>query len=1228
MRRHPPRHTRRRSPDLEPRHPRRRQIRALLVAAAAALPHVAEAAAQQVTYRVEFEGNWTTLSTPGGVVGGAHFTTLIGAVHSGDVTFWSSGSMASAGVENVAELGSVGLFRSEVQASPHTRSVIQEGVSGGGTGSSTFTITVTPSHPRVTLLSMIGPSPDWFVGVSGVSLRDGPDNWRDEHVVNLYPYDAGTEDGTEFTLSNPATSPQGVIRSIRGEGKFSHVRMARLTFTRLTFDPVASFATESSSAAEDAGTRNVTVKLSPGPGAGLTLRYSLSGTATAESDYAIAGAAGSSGTLAVSPGRTSVSLPVAITDDSAEEGPETVVLTLTRGAGYTVGTPAMHTLTITDNDRTAPPGVPSVSLSASPNPVGEGRPVTVTAQLSGALETDVTIPLALTPGTAEPGDYGPLAGIAVAAGATRGTGTVTTAVDADGDDETFTVALGTLPPEVTAGAPSSVTVRIADADGPGPTDNRPPAFTAPSYVFELEEGAAGPVELGRVEAEDPEGEALAYALARGDRERFAVGAADGAVSYLGEGEDFETDPAGYRLTVLARDGSGGEARAEVQIRITDVNEAPTANRDSARTREDEPVVIGVLANDTDPEADALRVESVSEPSHGAARITPDGRVEYTPDADFHGTDGFSYVVADEGGRTATGEVEVTVVAANDPPAAVGTIPDQALEAGGGAVTVDLAAYFEDADGEALAFRAVSSDTAVVGSAVEGAGLTLTPVSAGSATVTVSAEDAAGEAAMQAFGVVVGRNRMERVVLEETLAAMARSQLAGARMAVGRRVRGERSGGGPDALVMGRAVPAGREEAWAGLRGAAERWLSARAPLPPGNGEGPGGRPMLPGPGSGAAGAPSPRAAPAPWPGPAAGSGIAGGPEALFRDTGFELAWGAREGAGGRRWALWGEGDVQTFAGAASRTTGYDGEVRTGYAGIDTELTERWLVGAAVSRSRGGGDWRAGAGSGRLESTLTTAQPYARWSNGTTSVWMLAGAGRGELENVAGRADRSVSGLDLRLGLIEFRRRVGTAGGMELGLRADAGWAELASGEGAGPADGLAAAVNQARMGADVSRTMRAGAFVLEPFGEAHLRRDGGAGQTGNGLEVAGGLRAVAGRVRIDAQGRLLAVHSAEGYRERGAGLSLAVGGDGGEGLSLAVSSHWGDAAAGTGALWEGGGLHGRGLPGPGSGAWTMDARGSYGYRLGSRLLSWFGSVGRSTGEPRLTVGGRFGGGNR
>ena len=182
------------------------------------------------TYRVTFSGSWTTASTPGGVVSSAHFTTLIGAVHNGNVTFWQSGGMASRGIEIMAETGGTSTLRSEIEASAHVHSVIQRGVSFGGTGTAAFDLDVPDDHPLITLTSMIGPSPDWFVGINGLSLLDGQGNWRATVQVDLYPYDAGTEDGTEFTLSNSDTNPQENITSIRNTGKFSDEPMAMLSF--------------------------------------------------------------------------------------------------------------------------------------------------------------------------------------------------------------------------------------------------------------------------------------------------------------------------------------------------------------------------------------------------------------------------------------------------------------------------------------------------------------------------------------------------------------------------------------------------------------------------------------------------------------------------------------------------------------------------------------------------------------------------------------------------------------------------------------------------------------------------------------------------------------------------------------------------------------------------------------------------------------------------------------
>ena len=200
------------------------------------MPAQAQGNAQSVTYRVTFEGKFTASALASGVSvpSGEHFTTLIGAVHNDSVTFWSSGGTASAGIESMAEVGGTSVLKSEINASSNALAVIEKSLPSGGTPTATVDFTVTTAHPLVTLLSMIAPSPDWFVGVSGLSLRNAADDgWQPSLTVDLFPYDAGTEEGTEFSLSNAATSPQGTIISIKGAGKFSNAPIATLTFDLL-----------------------------------------------------------------------------------------------------------------------------------------------------------------------------------------------------------------------------------------------------------------------------------------------------------------------------------------------------------------------------------------------------------------------------------------------------------------------------------------------------------------------------------------------------------------------------------------------------------------------------------------------------------------------------------------------------------------------------------------------------------------------------------------------------------------------------------------------------------------------------------------------------------------------------------------------------------------------------------------------------------------------------------
>ena len=109
-----------------------------------------------------------------------------------------------------------------------------------------------------------------------------------------------------------------------------------------------------------------------------------------------------------------------------------------------------------------------VRLSVTPTTVVEGQSVTVTATRTVAGPA-VTIPVTVStsdPDTAEPGDVGALAGIAIAEGATSATATLMAEHDADTLDETFTVALGSLPNTHVPEGTTSVQVTIDDDDMP------------------------------------------------------------------------------------------------------------------------------------------------------------------------------------------------------------------------------------------------------------------------------------------------------------------------------------------------------------------------------------------------------------------------------------------------------------------------------------------------------------------------------------------------------------------------------------------------------------------------------------------------------------------------------------------------------------------------------------------------------------------------------------------
>ena len=196
--------------------------------------------------------------------------------------------------------------------------------------------------------------------------------------------------------------------------------------------------------------------------------------------------------------------------------------------------------------------------------------------------------------------------------------------------------------------------------------------------------------------------------------------------------------------------------------------------------------------------------------------------------------------------------------------------------------------------------------------------------------------------------------------------------------------------------------------------------------------------------------------------------------------------------------------------------------------------------------------------------------------------------------------------------------------MRLGLRGELSWARLTTDSGGETLDDLQAGVRRTRAGLEASREWSgSGSLRLEPFGRLSVRQDGGAGQTGVGLELESGARLAAGLVRVEAQARMLALHSVSHYAERGGSVTVSVGeGTQRPGLTLSLAPRWG-AARGADMLWQEQ-LY-RPFGSPAGADRSVDARVSYGWRLPRRLLvAPFAGYGSGWGRRRVQLGARLG----
>jgi len=193
--------------------------------------------------------------------------------------------------------------------------------------------------------------------------------------------------------------------------------------------------------------------------------------------------------------------------------------------------------------------------------------------------------------------------------------------------------------------------------------------------------------------------------AHGSTTLVTTGPNAGRISYLPSPNSVGTDVFTYTIT----DGHGGTATATVSVTVTAVNHGPVAMNDVITLLEDTVAVLDVRSNDSDPDGDVLRVSAVTQAAHGSVAMISEGsdagRVRYTPQANFAGTDGFTYTITDGSGGTATASVAVTITAVNDAPVAAN---DAAATVGPVPVLIDILANDADPEGDPLSLTATST----------------------------------------------------------------------------------------------------------------------------------------------------------------------------------------------------------------------------------------------------------------------------------------------------------------------------------------------------------------------------------------------------------------------------------------------------------------------------------------------------------------------------------------
>lgn len=255
----------------------------------------------------------------------------------------------------------------------------------------------------------------------------------------------------------------------------------------------------------------------------------------------------------------------------------------------------------------------------------------------------------------------------------RANGVLANDADADGDVLTVEVTTGPANGTLTLNADGSFTYipnpgfhgsdnfsyRTSDGDDTDiatvtlTVDNVNGAPSPADDAYEVDEGGRLFIDAANgvlANDTDPDGSAMTAQIRTQPSSGVVTLNADGSFAYTPNPGFTGTDS----FTYFANDGSD-TGYATVMLTVNAVNEAPVGASDTYAMEQNRSLTVdaahGVLANDSDPDGDPLSVALLTGPQHGQFVLNADGSFNYVPDANYVGSDSFTYSLRD--GSTST-----------------------------------------------------------------------------------------------------------------------------------------------------------------------------------------------------------------------------------------------------------------------------------------------------------------------------------------------------------------------------------------------------------------------------------------------------------------------------------------------------------------------------------------------------------------------------------------------